>query len=133
MCFEARAAHLHFKSYLDRIRTFTNWPRRVQTPEALASVGFFRNKEGKDEVQCFSCGIRIYDWQPDDDPLDEHLRWSKNCKFANIIKNELLEKAIKLYVDLKFGGGVDVAGNNSDRATNKKNCPLCTYVESVTN
>lgn len=84
-----------------------------------------------DEVQCFSCGIRIFDWQPQDDPLSEHLRWSKNCKFANRIKNlntleELFEKVMKLYEDVKSSGGVDVAGNNSDRATNNKTCSFCT-------
>lgn len=130
----SRAAHLHFQSYLERIRTFTNWPLRVQTPEGLASVGFFRNREGADEVECFSCGIRICDWQPQDDPLSEHLRWSKNCKFANLMKNlntieELVEnvvKVVKLCEEINFGGGVDVVGNNSDRATNKKTCSFCT-------
>lgn len=127
MCVDDRTPH--FQCFSERLRTFGNWPRN-QTPESLASVGFFRNKEGVDGVQCFDCGIRIYDWKPNDDPLSEHLRLSSNCKFANRLKHfntaqELFEQVVKLFEEVTISGGVDVAGNSSGGAANKKDCIYC--------
>lgn len=128
MCFDARTPH--FRSFLERLRTFTskNW-FGTQSPESLARVGFFRTSNGMDEVQCFCCGITIFGWEPLDEPLSEHLRWSSSCKFANMLKNfqtteELLDQFGKLVGVLenvsKLAGadgdnskGEDVAGNNS--------------------
>lgn len=100
MCIDARVSH--FQSFAGRLKTFSNWPR-VQTPESLASVGFYRpsKSRGVDDVQCFHCGIRLADWDPRDQPLSEHLRWSKNCKFANLVKSlqltkDLIKGSIKL-------------------------------------
>lgn len=94
MCFEAP----DFLKYAARLESFKNWPR-IQTPQSLAAAGFFKITQGIDDVQCFYCGIRIYDWLPTDDPLTEHLRWSQHCKFANIINsmlnmNELIDGAL---------------------------------------
>lgn len=127
MCFAARVPH--FKCYSKRLRTFNNWSR-TQTgikPESLANVGFFRIKERFDAVQCFYCGIKIIDWEPLDDPLSEHLRWSSTCAFANMIQhlnavNELLAKTQKLYEKLTTCQGVDVAGNTSTVVTGSTDC-----------
>lgn len=128
MCFEARAPR--FRSFLERLQTFGNWSR-PQSPESLARAGFFRTQNGVDEVKCFCCGIQICDWEPLDDPLSEHLRWSSSCSFANYMKRmqqveELLELSEFLETAIKIGGvfssnsaGVDVAGNNTEGAANK--------------
>lgn len=128
MCFDATPTQ--FTSLKQRLRTFTsnNWSK-VQTPESLARAGFFRTQDaGHDDVQCFSCGIRIFDWDPTDEPLDEHIRWSQGCKFANLMQNlkqtrgligestgllELLEQSAQL-------NGADIAGNGEVAATIRK-------------
>lgn len=130
MCLDDRETH--FTSFLERLETFRNWVG-VQTPESLASVGFFRTKEGVDEVQCFHCGIRIFDWEPHDEPLSEHLRWSSNCRFAKLLKSiqtseELIEKCIGLFDKVFTLGGADIAGNNSVGTTNRHLCNTCCKV-----
>lgn len=140
MCLDDREPH--FDSFLERLRTFSNWPR-VQTPDALASVGFFRIKGSVDEVQCFYCGVRIFDWEPHDDPLSEHLRWSKKCRFANLVNNmqtldEFIQKSFKLIetlidvdvADNNREGVADnnrerVAGNNSEGVAKNPQCFCC--------
>lgn len=123
MCTGARTPLL--QSFRERIRTFYNWSR-IQTPDALASAGFFRTPDaGADDVQCFYCGIRVFDWEDSDEPLSEHIRWSQNCKFAKLMQTlkqtktlikesskllNLLEEAAKF--DSSSNNGVDVAGNN---------------------
>lgn len=118
MCFDVRTSP--FVSYLERLRTFNCWSR-IQTPDSLARVGFFRTG-GLDEVQCFYCGIRIFDWEPHDDPLSEHLRWSSDCVFANLLQHiqtaeEVLEKS-KQFLEKVFGS-VDLVSTNSGDATSK--------------
>lgn len=116
-----------YHSMKDRLRTFTknNW-LKSQTPESLANAGFFRTQNaGADDVQCFSCGIRIFDWDPSDEPLEEHLRWSQGCKFATLMRNlkhtrhliassfdllDLLEQAAQM-------NGLDIAGNGEVAAS----------------
>lgn len=111
----------HYHCFLQRLKTFTNWSR-VPSAESLARVGFFRINTGVDDVQCFYCGIRIYDWEPHDDPLSEHLRCSDNCRYANFIKHlratvDLFTQTIKLFEEVATFGGVDVAGNNCEGKT----------------
>lgn len=36
-----------------------------------------------DLVKCFFCDITIGKWEIDDDPLEEHLKWSPECKLLN--------------------------------------------------
>lgn len=80
MCLAVIPQYLHF--YEHRLETFKNWPG-TQTPESLAKAGFFYLQDN-DEVQCFFCRIRIHKWEPADDPVSEHLRWSKHCAFVDL-------------------------------------------------
>ena len=50
----------------------------------LARSGFVYTEIG-DKVTCFSCGWTLKDWEPFDDAYREHLRWSENCVFANMV------------------------------------------------
>lgn len=114
-----------YQSYIKRLKTFETWSA-APTPESLASAGLFHTSTGIDDTQCFFCGIRIYAWEPTDNPLSEHLRWSKHCIYANLMKTvntskgileelqqsiALLESAIKYNGAGVDGTGIDVAGN----------------------
>lgn len=67
----------------------------------MATAGFFYVQGDVDTVQCFHCGIKIFDWEPFDEPLAEHLRLSRNCTFAKLISS--ISKA-KLHFDGEGAG-----------------------------
>lgn len=51
---------------------------------ALAAAGLFYKNEG-DVCECFSCGVRLSQWDLSDDALAEHKKWSKDCRFLKMI------------------------------------------------
>lgn len=126
MCFEVP----QLLKFADRLKTFKTWSK-TQSPQSLAAAGFFKHNAGIDDVQCFCCGIRIFDWEPTDDPLTEHLRWSKNCEFANVIKNmcnmkELLdgEQTLEDFLEELFkDSGCDVVGSVKNINANSSDVP----------
>ncbi|XP_019477770.1 baculoviral IAP repeat-containing protein 7 isoform X3 [Meleagris gallopavo] len=64
-----------------RLRTFSQWPRSSPVSAwDLAKAGFFFVGPG-DQVQCFSCGGILKDWEPGDCPIVEHLKFFPFCKF----------------------------------------------------
>lgn len=66
----------------DRIATFETWPEtKVQTKEQLAEAGFYYAKIS-DRTICYYCGGGLEGWEPDDVPLQEHLKWFTKCKYA---------------------------------------------------
>lgn len=81
MCVEDCARSV--QCFTDRLLTFKQWPG-IQTPSSLAMAGFYYlNRD--DAVRCFYCRIEISNWKPSDTALSEHLRWSKQCAYANLL------------------------------------------------
>lgn len=80
----ATCCHLFNYSMRDearRLRTFSQWPRSSPVSAwDLAKAGFFFVGPG-DQVQCFSCGGILKDWEPGDCPIVEHLKFFPFCKF----------------------------------------------------
>ncbi|XP_014784970.1 E3 ubiquitin-protein ligase XIAP isoform X1 [Octopus bimaculoides] len=67
--------HPHFASLSERLKTFSSWPEnKNQKPESLADAGFFHNGKA-DTVICFSCDGGLRNWEEDDIPWKEHIRW----------------------------------------------------------
>ncbi|KAF2773259.1 BIR-domain-containing protein [Teratosphaeria nubilosa] len=60
------------------------WPHDSPSPDSLAHAGFFYRpaQDSLDNVQCFSCGVKLDGWEPEDDPLREHLNHMKWCAWA---------------------------------------------------
>lgn len=69
-----------------RLQTFRNWPHEFLSAENLAEVGFYYLKT-KDKVRCPFCHVEIQNWEPYDDALEEHRRWSKNCPFLKTLRD----------------------------------------------
>ena len=70
--------------YLNRLKTFKNWPKQIrQNKYSLASSGLFYTNEN-DTCECFSCGVRLSQWGPYDDPLTEYKKWYAGCLFLKI-------------------------------------------------
>lgn len=87
--------HPDYASYDARLHTFDTWPKAMsQTKEELASAGFFYNGNG-DQTLCYHCGGGLRDWEPEDDPWEQHAKWFDYCSYLLMIKGkEFVEKII---------------------------------------
>lgn len=66
----------------NRLNTFRNWPSSVPVdPTRIAKAGFYYTGDGT-EVQCFSCGGKISDWNYGDQVMYRHRRLEPNCQFV---------------------------------------------------
>ena len=62
-----------------RLTTFVDWPHNHPIrPWDLSSAGFYY-LGSSDSVKCFKCGISLHNWDPEDTPWGEHLKWSPRC------------------------------------------------------
>ncbi|CAK9831205.1 Death-associated inhibitor of apoptosis 2 [Anthophora retusa] len=87
---QAHKAPIHpdYATYSGRLRTFSGWPENLkQTPEILASAGFYYNGYG-DHVRCFHCDGGLRSWEPTDDVWTEHARWFPKCEFLNLVRGQ---------------------------------------------
>ncbi|KAM3655192.1 baculoviral IAP repeat-containing protein 5-like [Ammospiza maritima maritima] len=80
---------LYFHSV--RAATFHNWPFTegcACTPERMAAAGFVHtpSENSPDVAQCFYCFVELECWEPDDDPLEEHKKYSAACGFLSLQK-----------------------------------------------
>lgn len=66
----------------NRLNTFTNWPSSAPVdPIRIAKAGFFYTGQGT-EVQCFSCGGKISQWNYGDQVMWRHRTMDPNCAFV---------------------------------------------------
>ena len=71
--------------YEDRLASFAAWPPQIsQNKTTLARCGLFYSNVS-DHVNCFSCGVTLYGWKPEDNPWREHKRLSKNCIYLSMV------------------------------------------------
>lgn len=86
-----------------RMKTFQYWPIGLkQNKDELVDAGFFYTGRG-DRVVCFSCGLGLSDWDPNDQPWIEHakhnvdkcnyLYFAKGEDFVNAVRNDVLTTA----------------------------------------
>lgn len=71
-----------FSSRAARVNSFINWPENKQPkPEQLADAGFFYTGV-QDITMCYYCGGGLKEWEENDDPWQEHLRWFNLCPYV---------------------------------------------------
>lgn len=74
-----------FKQWSDervRVMSFRGWPPNMaQTPITLAQAGLVYMGTD-DRCKCFWCGGELYDWEPSDNPWEEHAKWFGHCGFV---------------------------------------------------
>nr|XP_043906074.1 baculoviral IAP repeat-containing protein 7-A-like isoform X2 [Solea senegalensis] len=64
-----------------RLTSFHNWPSEASVhPDVLARAGFFYTGHS-DNVKCFYCDGGLRNWEPGDDPWQEHAKWFPRCEF----------------------------------------------------
>lgn len=74
-----------FVYYDDRLSSFDTWSLQIIPDKyQLARAGFFYSGFG-DKVVCFSCDLKLYNWEKTDDPWIEHYRNSSNCLFLKLV------------------------------------------------
>ncbi|KAM9752315.1 baculoviral IAP repeat-containing protein 7 [Menidia menidia] len=93
-----------------RLTTFHNWPTDASAqPEALARAGFFYTGHG-DNVKCFFCDGGLRNWEPGDDPWQEHAKWFPRCEFLIQSRGE---EYISNIQDVHFHLGDSVGGSQT--------------------
>lgn len=64
----------------NRLKTFDeNWPIDFISPNILAKTGFYYIGP-HDKVKCFFCKVELNEWKNGDHEIEEHIRWSYNCR-----------------------------------------------------
>ena len=88
-------------TYEERLATFTSWPHVSPTPQPadLATAGFIYapTHSFRDNVKCSTCRRNLDGWEPDDNAITEHLKFSPNCpagKAAQLLAQEASKSAI---------------------------------------
>ncbi|XP_051157525.1 baculoviral IAP repeat-containing protein 3-like isoform X1 [Leptopilina boulardi] len=80
--------HTEYASYDARLRTFESWPKCMrQTKEQLADAGFYYTGKG-DQTLCYHCGGGLKDWEPEDDPWEQHAKWFSKCIYLFLVKGQ---------------------------------------------
>lgn len=62
----------------ERLKTFDSWPLDWLNKKELAMSGMFYMGVD-DKTKCYFCEVEIGRWEPEDQPVPEHMRWSPNC------------------------------------------------------
>uniref|UniRef100_A0A336LXC9 CSON007018 protein n=1 Tax=Culicoides sonorensis TaxID=179676 RepID=A0A336LXC9_CULSO len=92
--------------------TFSNWNCPTTDKFLLAQIGFYFIGP-TDLVKCYFCNVEIGMWQPEDNPVEEHLRWSPNCPLLH--GRETISKC----------GGVAMEEPKTAAVSDSKMCKIC--------
>lgn len=86
VCEKLKPVYPAFANNTSRLNTFKKWPIALKTkPRALCEAGLFYTGSG-DRTICFQCGVRLLDWEDDDDPWVEHATYAPNCNYVLSVK-----------------------------------------------
>ncbi|XP_051961952.1 baculoviral IAP repeat-containing protein 7-like isoform X2 [Xyrauchen texanus] len=76
-----QAVYPEMESVDNRLATYHNWPTGATVqPDTLARAGFFYTGHG-DNVKCFFCDGGLRNWEPGDEPWQEHAKWFPQCEY----------------------------------------------------
>ncbi|CAI9717319.1 baculoviral IAP repeat-containing protein 7-A [Octopus vulgaris] len=135
--------HPHFTSLSERLKTFSSWPKnKNQKPESLADAGFFHNGKA-DTVICFSCDGGLCNWEEDDNPWEEHIRWFPRCTFVQkessyTRKEKVMDATLQVQTESfesdTMGGFRNMEDNTtiSDALASAFHKPKLSYMETPT-
>jgi hypothetical protein len=114
----ARAYHPAYTLLDSRLESFKEWPATLsQQPADLAKAGFYYFGI-KDMVKCFFCNGGLKNWDQNDDPFQDHVRWFPKCQFVRqLMGAEYIEKVREKFksMDSGFTNEDDANGTNNMR------------------
>jgi hypothetical protein len=110
-----------------RLETFREWPATLsQQPADLAKAGFYYFGI-KDMVKCFFCNGGLKNWDHNDDPYEDHVRWFPKCQYIRQLMGvEYIEKVREKFKNEESGfnngdpentnaaGGASSSGQTAD-------------------
>ena len=71
-----------YSVYEVRLETFHGYsPSLPVSKQRLAAAGFIFHRQ-PDYTKCFACDMVLKDWEPGDDPMDEHRKLAPGCPFV---------------------------------------------------
>ncbi|XP_066587413.1 baculoviral IAP repeat-containing protein 8-like [Prorops nasuta] len=80
--------HPEYTNIDARLRTFDSWPKSMpQTKEKLAEAGLYYTGKG-DQTLCYYCNGGLKDWEPNEDPWEQHAKWYSKCGFLLRVKGQ---------------------------------------------
>lgn len=93
-------------------RSKLGWPHKTPTPQDLAKAGFYYKPlpTSNDNAMCYLCDRSLDGWEPDDDPVQEHVTHSSDCGWAILMSlgqegttdvNTMEDPTGKLYVEAR--------------------------------
>ncbi|AKR17527.1 IAP-3 [Mocis latipes granulovirus] len=129
---ETRPHNTKYKTISARLSTFDDWPKGLtQTPEELAEAGFYYTGAG-DKVKCFYCDGGLRDWQPYDDPWQQHAGWFNRCFYVNTVKgSEYVKMAAECVTQdnncVRQKNSIEKQDNDIDEKNHNDNnlCKIC--------
>lgn len=66
----------------NRLRTFAEWPTNAAVgADRIAKAGFYYTGTGQ-TVECFACGVRISEWNFEDQAITLHRSANPDCPFV---------------------------------------------------
>jgi len=80
---------LNLRDGNQRLKTFSllGWPiGSTINPVDAAEAGFFYTGQS-DILKCFECGVSIHNWEAKDNPVHEHIKFSRYCPFTLGLKS----------------------------------------------
>lgn len=99
-----KAFHPAYSQYETRLESFKDWPSTMsQHPSDLAKAGFYYFGI-KDMVKCFFCNGGLKNWDHNDDPYQDHVRWFPKCQYIKqLMGPEYVELVREKYKNMDSG------------------------------
>ncbi|XP_048088217.1 E3 ubiquitin-protein ligase XIAP isoform X2 [Alosa alosa] len=91
---ESDGPRVHMESYEERLGSFAGRQHPVDH-ERLARAGFY-SSGASDRVTCFRCGGGLKNWQPEEDPWEQHAKYYPGCSFLLSEKGHEFVNSIQL-------------------------------------
>ncbi|KPP70978.1 E3 ubiquitin-protein ligase XIAP-like [Scleropages formosus] len=110
-------------SFEERLRSFTGVSHPI-APERLARAGFYSSGP-PDRVTCFTCGGGLKNWQPEEDPWEEHAKHYPGCRFLLGEKGQEFVNRIQLGDPSGSGSVNEDPLEKLQKLQREKQCKIC--------
>ena len=93
----------NYSSEEDRLKTFTNWPvEQIVKARDVAHAGFIATGNA-DRAKCVYCLGSMYNWDENDDPVQEHYKHFRGCALVKYCIESALHSNLRFFAPPKPG------------------------------